>query len=70
VNAHNLRERINELTAQRDGFIQQANGQIAAFNGAIGELERLIESLAEDKPDDEAAVILNGGKRHKEKEAA
>jgi hypothetical protein len=61
VNTDKLRERIRELTEQRDQFIQQANGQIAAFNGAIGELERLIESLTADEPDDETAILNGGG---------
>jgi hypothetical protein len=65
VNSNKLRERIRELTEQRDGFVQQANAQIAAINGAIGELERLLEALIADEPDDEAA-ILNGGKVKKE----
>jgi hypothetical protein len=64
MNTDKLRERIKELTEQRDNFIQQANGQIAAFNGAIGELERLIESLGGEP--DTAAVESNGGKAQKE----
>ena len=34
--------RIAELTAQRDKFLAEANQQLAALNGAIAELERLI----------------------------
>jgi hypothetical protein len=69
MNTEKLRERIRELTEQRDGFVQQANAQIAAMNGAIGELERLIELL--DVEPDTAAVnsavpSANGRKVKKE----
>jgi hypothetical protein len=50
-----LKERREELIAQRERFIQEANGQIGAFNGAIAELERLIQLLA-DEADDAAGT--------------
>lgn len=37
-----IRKRITELKAQRDKLVQEANQQIAAHNGAIGELEALL----------------------------
>jgi len=38
-----IRARIEELKEQRDRFLQEANQQIAAANGAIGELEALLQ---------------------------
>lgn len=35
-------ERIKQLEEERDHFVIQANQQIAAYNGAIGELQRTI----------------------------
>ena len=37
-----IKARIEELKAQRDKFLAEANQQLAAFNGAIGELERMV----------------------------
>lgn len=37
-----IERRIAELKEQRDQFVQQANQQVAALNGAIQELERLL----------------------------
>ena len=37
-----IKTRIEELKAQRDKFLAEANQQLAALNGAIAELERLI----------------------------
>jgi len=37
-----IQARIEELKAQRDKFLAEANQQLAAFNGAIAELERLV----------------------------
>ena len=45
-----IKARIAELTAQRDKFLAEANQQLAAFNGAIGELERLIAPPATSAP--------------------
>jgi len=42
VTEERIRARIEELKAQRDRFLQEANQQIAAANGAIGELEALL----------------------------
>ena len=38
-----IKARIEALKAQRDKLIQDANQQIAAHNGAIGELEALLQ---------------------------
>lgn len=38
-----IKARIVALKAQRDKLVQEANQQIAAHNGAIGELEALLE---------------------------
>lgn len=38
-----VKERIAALEKERDNFVLQANNQVAAYNGAIGELKRLIE---------------------------
>ena len=45
-----IKARLEELTAQRDKFLAEANQQLAAFNGAIGELERLIATPAAPAP--------------------
>lgn len=37
-----IQKRLEELTAARDTYVSQANQQIAAFNGAIGELTALL----------------------------
>lgn len=42
-----LAARIAELTQQRQQFVEQANQQLAATNGAIAELERLLKSQIE-----------------------
>ena len=37
-----IRARIEELKAQRDKLLNEANQHLAVFDGAIAELERLI----------------------------
>ena len=41
-----IKERIVILEKEREIFVLQANNQIAAYNGAIAELHRLIEPEA------------------------
>lgn len=58
-----IQKRIEELTAARDAMVAQANQQIAAFNGAIGELTALLapEEKAEGaEPDAEGATLEQG----------
>lgn len=54
LDAAAVQRRIQEIEAERDQFVQQANQQVAAFQGAINELRRLIqmppEQLAEPMP--------------------
>ena len=45
-----IKARLEELKAQRDKFLNEANQQLAAFNGAIAELERLIAPPAAPAP--------------------
>lgn len=45
-----IRKRIEQLQEEREKFIAQANQTIAAYDGAIGELTRLISE--EVKRDD------------------
>jgi hypothetical protein len=50
-----IEKRISELTAARDTFVSNANQQIAGFNGAIGELQALLEPKQENEsPADKA----------------
>lgn len=42
-------KRITALEKERDSFVIGANEQVAAYNGAIGELKRLIEPPKEEK---------------------
>ena len=42
-----IKARLEELKAQRDKFLNEANQQLAAFNGAIAELERLVAPVEE-----------------------
>ena len=37
-----IEKRIEELKRERDALIKNANAQIAAYSGAIAELERLL----------------------------
>lgn len=46
-----IRKRIEEYKAQRDQFVQQANQQIAALNGAIQALEALLQPEEDDGGD-------------------
>ena len=50
-----IRARIEALKAQRDQFVAEANQQIAAANGAIGELEALLQPEPEAEKEDECA---------------
>ena len=38
-----LKTRIAELTAERDMFVQEANTQIAYYNGQIAALQELLD---------------------------
>ena len=38
-----IEKRVAELERERDTLIQQANQQVSAYAGAIGELKRLLE---------------------------
>lgn len=53
--------RIAELEKERDGVIAQANNQISAYNGAIGELQRLLAPIA--APTQETALVSPNGAR-------
>ncbi len=43
INETKIKERIAAIEKERDDFIKGANMQIAAYNGALGELRKLIE---------------------------
>jgi len=45
-----IEKRIEQLKAQRDQFVRDANTQIAATNMTIAELERLLKEQ-EDEPE-------------------
>ena len=45
-----IQKRIEELESKRDKFIVQANLEVAAYNGAIQELRRLLKSLTPQSP--------------------
>lgn len=45
-----ITQRIEALKAERERFVQQANGQIGAYNGAIAELEALLKPETETEP--------------------
>ena len=38
-----IRERLADLEAGREVFVREANERLAGYNGAIGELKRLLE---------------------------
>ncbi|MHB1132993.1 MAG: hypothetical protein ACYC4L_11450 [Chloroflexota bacterium] len=38
-----IEKRIDELERERDALVQQANQQVSAYAGGIGELKRLLE---------------------------
>ena len=48
-----LKARIEKLEAEKANFIRQADAQIAAINGGISELKRLIEKLEADTGEDD-----------------
>lgn len=58
-----VRDRIAELEKQRDEFIQNANAQVAALNGAI---QALTELVTEQKPDGRAANAREVADEHHE----
>ena len=50
IELEEIKARIVELEKERETFLSQANQQIAAYNGAIAELKRMIESDKDIKP--------------------
>ena len=44
-----LLERIKELVEERDNYVQQANSQVAAYNGAIQALRDLLNPPKEEE---------------------
>lgn len=44
-----IEARIEQLTREREQYVAQANQQIGAYNGAIGELEALLNQKPEVK---------------------
>ncbi len=46
-----IKDRIATLIQQRDNFVSEANREIAALSGAIGELEKLLKPEAEATPE-------------------
>ena len=52
-----LKTRLAELTKERDDLVQQANREVAYFNGRIAEIERLInEAQPEEKGQNENGI--------------
>jgi hypothetical protein len=47
-----IRERIAELTQQRDQLLVDANRQLAALSSAIRELEALLKEPEQSSPDE------------------
>jgi hypothetical protein len=45
-----IQERIKDLIEQRDKFIQEANQQIAFYNGSIQVLDGLLSDNGQDEP--------------------
>jgi len=43
VTEERIQRRIAELRAERDKYLQQANAQLATYNGAIAALEELLQ---------------------------
>ena len=43
ITEERLRSRLEKLQRERDQFVQQANQQLAALNGAIQALEEMLE---------------------------
>lgn len=50
INEEAIRQRIAQITKERDNYIQNANRQIAAYDGAIQALRSL---LPQDSPENE-----------------
>jgi hypothetical protein len=51
VTEERIRARVAELKAEREQYLQQANLQIAALDGAIQVLEGLLEPEPEPEPE-------------------
>lgn len=51
VTEERIRARVAELKAEREQFLQRANQQIAALDGAIQVLEGLLEPEPEPVPE-------------------
>jgi hypothetical protein len=51
VTEERIRARLAELQAQREQYLQQANLQIAALDGAIQALQGLLEPEPEPDPE-------------------
>ncbi len=52
-----LKARLAELTKERDDYVNQANREIAYFNGRITEIERLINDMQpKEKGQDENGI--------------
>lgn len=43
-----IEERKSELIKEREQFLKEANERLSAYNGAIGELERLLAPPKEE----------------------
>jgi hypothetical protein len=57
-----VEERIAALKLRRDGFIREAEHEIAAMNGAIMELEHLLGELTKEPESDDVLHGLEEGK--------
>jgi hypothetical protein len=55
-----IEKRLAELKAARDLFVAEANQRIAAFNGAIGELEALLKAEEAEGSEGEGATAETG----------
>lgn len=40
-----LKARLTELIKERDDYVQQANREVAFFNGRIAEIEQIINDM-------------------------
>jgi hypothetical protein len=53
-----LRERLGELEGARERFVQEANERLGVYNGAIGEVRRLLGLPKEgEKPAGKAGPV-------------